>query len=142
MSKNLNSGSYELGLDGLDDFARNLASSFSSGVIILRGDLASGKTTLTKALCAAKGIDKSVVSSPTFSLMHEYGRVFHYDLYRSDFDSICQNGLIESFFEDGLHIAEWGDERLESALKKYKIPLCIITISALEKARKYEVSFA
>ena len=142
MLKSSNTASYELGLDELDGFALELLQSFKSGVVILRGDLAAGKTTLTKALCAACGVDKTAVSSPTFSLMHEYGGGFHYDLYRSDFDSICQNGLFENFFEDGLHIAEWGDERLENALKKYKIPLCIIKISALENSRKYEVSFA
>ena len=47
MLKSSNTASYELGLDELDGFALHLLKSFKSGVVILRGDLAAGKTTLT-----------------------------------------------------------------------------------------------
>ena len=48
-----------------------------SGVVLLSGDLASGKTTLVKAIIKAHGIEESV-TSPTFSLMQIYGKdIYH-----------------------------------------------------------------
>lgn len=131
----------ELDLTGLESFASDILRLFDKGVIILQGDLASGKTTLTKAI--AKALNKSdCVTSPTFSLMSDYDGLFHYDLYRVDTTQIMQNGLFENFFEDALHIVEWGDETLINKLKKFEIPLCVIKISNSPKGRKYEVNFA
>src|SRR5687768_17201491 len=55
-------------------------------VILLSGDLGSGKTTLTKAVCSRLGVAESI-TSPTFSLVNEYpdaagGFIYHMDLYR------------------------------------------------------------
>ena len=80
-----------------------------SGVVLLSGDLASGKTTLVKAIIKAHGIDESV-TSPTFSLMQIYGKdIYHYDIYQIGFDGMAKNGLFENLFEEGLHLVEWGD---------------------------------
>lgn len=131
----------ELDLTGLESFASDILRLFDKGVIILQGDLASGKTTLVKAI--AKALNKhECVTSPTFSLMSDYDGLFHYDLYRVDTTQIMQNGLFENFFEDALHIVEWGDETLINKLKKFEIPLCVIKISNSPKGRKYEVNFA
>lgn len=109
------------------------------GVIILKGDLASGKTTLVKAIAKAKGID-SDVTSPTFSVMQGYeNNVFHYDIFQNGFDGILKNGLFENFFEEGLHLVEWGDDELEEMLKKFDIAYVKIIISPHENGRKYEV---
>lgn len=140
------SKSFEMlcGLSGLDDFAKKILEFQNSGAIILQGDLASGKTTLTKAFAKALGKSESV-SSPTFTLCQDYGDFYHYDLYRVNFDEIMINGLFENFLEDGVHIAEWGDERLIKALKKYGIPTCVIIITPCTPCgdeRRYEVSFA
>ena len=52
----------------------------TSAIVFLTGDLASGKTTLTKAIAKAKGVE-SEVTSPTFSLQQCYDEnLFHYDL--------------------------------------------------------------
>ncbi|ANE34256.1 tRNA (adenosine(37)-N6)-threonylcarbamoyltransferase complex ATPase subunit type 1 TsaE [Campylobacter hyointestinalis] len=129
---------FELGLDELDAIVQKLP---KTGVIVLRGDLASGKTTLTKAIVASFGI-KADVTSPTFSIMQNYENIYHYDIYQNGFDGLKANGLFENLFEDGLHIVEWGDENLIRLLKKYGIDVCIVDITAKENKRIYEVSFA
>ncbi|CUU71580.1 ATP/GTP binding protein [Campylobacter hyointestinalis] len=129
---------FELGLDELDTIVQKLP---KTGVIVLRGDLASGKTTLTKAIVASFGI-KANVTSPTFSIMQNYENIYHYDIYQNGFEGLKANGLFENLFEDGLHIVEWGDENLVRLLKKYGIDVCIVDITAKENKRIYEVSFA
>ncbi|RAZ48349.1 tRNA (adenosine(37)-N6)-threonylcarbamoyltransferase complex ATPase subunit type 1 TsaE [Campylobacter hyointestinalis] len=129
---------FELGLDELDAIVQKLP---KTGVIVLRGDLASGKTTLAKAIVASFGI-KADVTSPTFSIMQNYENIYHYDIYQNGFDGLKANGLFENLFEDGLHIVEWGDENLIRLLKKYGIDVCIVDITAKENKRIYEVSFA
>jgi len=132
------SKSFELSQNELLNLVKTLP---SQGVIILRGNLASGKTTLVKEIAKFRGFD-GVVSSPTFSVMQNYGDIYHYDLYQSGFDGIIKNGLFENFFEDGLHLVEWGDERLENALKKFEIDYSIIEIEPLGNKRLYKVSYA
>ena len=110
-----------------------------SGVIILQGDLASGKTTLVKAIVKAHGIDADV-TSPTFSVMQSYGdKIFHYDIYQSGFEGILKNGLFENLLEDGLHLVEWGDESLQKMLAKFGEKYIKIIISPSANGRKYEV---
>lgn len=125
-----------LNLNELDELIKILP---REGVIILKGDLASGKTTLVKAIAKAHGVS-SDVTSPTFSVMQGYENgIFHYDIYQNGFEGIIKNGLFENFFEEGLHLVEWGDDELEKMLKKFDIDYIKICISAHEKGRKYEV---
>ena len=57
-------------------------------MLLLSGDLGAGKTTFVRGLAEGLGIDPDEVSSPTFTLLHEYrgGRLtlYHADLYRLD----------------------------------------------------------
>jgi tRNA threonylcarbamoyladenosine biosynthesis protein TsaE len=84
------------------------------GVVLLIGNLGAGKTTLTKGiaegLCAAKADD---VSSPTFTLIHEYGdpvRIYHVDLYRLETLEQAQRlGLDELMDSAALVLVEWGE---------------------------------
>ncbi|WP_291952675.1 tRNA (adenosine(37)-N6)-threonylcarbamoyltransferase complex ATPase subunit type 1 TsaE [Campylobacter sp.] len=111
-----------------------------SGVIILKGELASGKTTLVQHFAKFLNISQEV-NSPTFSIMQSYpfkdGLLYHYDIYQEGFDGLIKNGLIENFFEDGLHLVEWGDEKLKKYLDKYQIFNIILEIISYKNERKY-----
>lgn len=112
------------------------------GIILLCGDLASGKTTLVQHLAKARGV-KDAVNSPTFSLMQSYetpqSAIFHYDIYNNGFAGLVQRGLAENLFENGLHLIEWGDENLELWLKKMSLDYLKISIFVLKNKRKYEI---
>jgi tRNA threonylcarbamoyladenosine biosynthesis protein TsaE len=86
-------------------------------VILLRGDLGSGKTAFVRGLAAGLGIDTDEVTSPTFTLVHEYrgGRLplVHVDLYRLDQVDLDEIGLDPDLAERGIVAIEWA-ERLTS----------------------------
>jgi tRNA threonylcarbamoyladenosine biosynthesis protein TsaE len=83
------------------------------GVVLLIGNLGAGKTTLAKGIVNGLGAAApDEVSSPTFTLIHEYGegRVYHVDLYRLDEPrEVATLGLEEIFERDGLVLIEWGE---------------------------------
>lgn len=83
-------------------------------VVLLTGNLGAGKTTLAKGM--VKGLSAAPpdeVSSPTFTLIHEYGeppRVYHIDLYRLETAAEAATlGLDEIFERDALVLIEWGE---------------------------------
>lgn len=126
---------YELGLNELDSLVNELP---NSGIIALRGNLASGKTTLSKAIIN----NQNIVTSPTFSIMQEYDGIYHYDIYQGGFEAIKQNGLYENLYEDGLHIIEWADDKLLEFASKNGLNVCIIDIEICDNKRVYKVSYA
>lgn len=83
-------------------------------LVLLTGELGSGKTTLTKGIVAGlNAATEDEVTSPTFTLIHEYGggqRVFHGDLYRienfHDFETL---GLEDIFSKPATVILEWSE---------------------------------
>jgi tRNA threonylcarbamoyladenosine biosynthesis protein TsaE len=85
----------------------------SRGVVLLIGNLGAGKTTLAKGIVNGLGAAApDEVSSPTFTLIHEYGegRVYHVDLYRLDDPrEVATLGLDEIFDRDALVLIEWGE---------------------------------
>jgi tRNA threonylcarbamoyladenosine biosynthesis protein TsaE len=82
-------------------------------VVLLIGNLGAGKTTLAKGIISGLGAaPPEEVSSPTFTLIHEYGegRVYHIDLYRLDRpEQIATLGLEEIFDRDAVVLIEWGE---------------------------------
>ena len=82
-------------------------------VILLNGDLGTGKTTFTKLLVQHLGGNLNDVTSPTFNLMHQYQTknfdVWHFDLYRLKSVDELYNIGIEEALMSGVSILEWGD---------------------------------
>ncbi len=98
------------------------------GVIILQGDLAAGKTTLTQAFAKHLGLEDAV-TSPTFSLQQCYGeKMFHYDIYNHGLDHFLSLGMLEELEKEGYHLIEWGDTALATLLKSAQIPTIVVTI--------------
>ena len=100
--------------------ARELASDLSAGdVVLLSGNLGAGKTAFVRGLASGLGIDQEEVSSPTFTLVHEYrgGRLtlYHADLYRLERVATDDLGLEEMGVKDGVLAIEWPD-RLTHAM--------------------------
>lgn len=86
-------------------------------LVIVRGDLGAGKTTLVKGMAAAlKAASPEEVTSPTFTLVHEYKgprvRLFHLDVYRLENEHEVEGlGLWEmADANDALVLVEWGDK--------------------------------
>ncbi len=85
-------------------------------LVVLQGDLGMGKTTLVRGIAAALGADASEVTSPTFTLVHEYKgrktRLIHLDLYRLENEAEVETtGLWEmADAGDALVMVEWGDK--------------------------------
>ena len=85
-------------------------------LVVLRGDLGMGKTTLVRGMAEALGAGADEVSSPTFTLVHEYKgrktRLIHLDLYRLETEREIEGiGLWEmAEAADALVLVEWGDK--------------------------------
>ena len=93
---------------------RHLAEDVDAGsVLALKGELGSGKTSFTKGLVAGLG-SSAAVTSPTFTIVHEYqgGRlaVYHFDFFRlENREAAARLGLDDYFFDEGLSVIEWAD---------------------------------
>ncbi|HEU5458572.1 MAG TPA: tRNA (adenosine(37)-N6)-threonylcarbamoyltransferase complex ATPase subunit type 1 TsaE [Terracidiphilus sp.] len=96
-------------------------------LLILRGDLGTGKTTLVKGIAEAlEAADADEVTSPTFTLVHEYDgvqegrpvKLYHLDVYRLEGERQLESlGLDELLTPDALVLVEWG-EKFKSIKKK------------------------
>jgi tRNA threonylcarbamoyladenosine biosynthesis protein TsaE len=98
-------------------FGRTLAELLAPPkVVLLRGDLGAGKTTLVKGIAAAfGGAEEEEVTSPTFTLVHEYrgprANLYHIDLYRIDTQRELETlGLDDLRSEDSVLLIEWGEK--------------------------------
>ncbi|MFB1640141.1 tRNA (adenosine(37)-N6)-threonylcarbamoyltransferase complex ATPase subunit type 1 TsaE [Campylobacter sp. MRC_CM3] len=112
------------------------------GVVLLQGDLASGKTSLVQAWVKFLNLSDQV-TSPTFSIMQKYQNenicIYHYDVYQEGLEGLLKNGLFDNLFEEGLHLVEWGDEQLKEKLFQFGILSTVVKISVEKNKRKYEI---
>lgn len=93
--------------------ARFAAELQPGAVLLLSGDLGAGKTAFTKGLAEGLGIDAAEVTSPTFTLVHEYrqGRLplVHIDLYRLEKVDLDELGMDADLAGQGVLAIEWSD---------------------------------
>ena len=116
-------------------------------LLVLRGDLGTGKTTLVKGIAQAlDAAEPDEVTSPTFTLLHEYDgtrdgrpvKLFHLDVYRLEGERQLETlGLDELLTPDALVLVEWG-EKFKSIRKKSTGEIAIT--SAGGDARRITVS--
>jgi tRNA threonylcarbamoyladenosine biosynthesis protein TsaE len=109
-------------------------------VVLLIGNLGAGKTTLAKGIVSGLGAAESEdVTSPTFTLIHEYGdgRVYHIDLYRLDrAEQAAALGLDEIFDREAVVLIEWG-ERFPQLLPEDRVEIRLESLSP--EARRIEI---
>lgn len=109
------------------NFAKNLASKLQpKDVIILTGDLGSGKTKFTEGILTFFGLENEI-SSPTFTIVNEYIKecqngninIYHLDVYRLEDSSEFYEIGGEEYFENGICIIEWGEIIKEALPNEY-----------------------
>lgn len=96
------------------NFAKDFAKDLKKGdIIVLTGELGSGKTKFTQGVLTYFGLENEI-SSPTFTIVNEYIKdninIYHFDVYRlEDIDEFYAMGG-EEYFEKGICIIEWGEQ--------------------------------
>lgn len=101
------------------ELAKKIAKNLKTGdIIVLTGELGSGKTKFTEGFLSYFNIENEL-SSPTFNIVNEYDTpnfpIYHFDVYRlEDIDEFYAIGG-EEYFSSGICIIEWG-EKIEEAL--------------------------
>jgi tRNA threonylcarbamoyladenosine biosynthesis protein TsaE len=126
--------------DETTEVGRQLASQLKPGsIVLLRGDLGAGKTTLVKGIAEGfNAADAEAVTSPTFTLIHEYCgpdvTLYHIDLYRIDtqreLDTLALDDLIEP---NTILLIEWG-EKFERFARDRDVEIAIEHKSGDERA--------
>lgn len=113
-------------VDGLSELRRRaedineLINESGCDIVLFRGDMGAGKTTLIRELCTVRGVT-DVVTSPTFALINEYrdnrdGTIYHFDFYRiNTINEVLDLGYEEYFYGDGLCFVEW-PEKIEELI--------------------------
>ena len=102
--------------------AFKMASMLKKGdVLVLCGDLGSGKTKFTEGFLTYFGLENEI-SSPTFTIVNEYKKnninIYHFDVYRLEDSSEFYAIGGDEYFENGICLIEWG-ELIEPILSKY-----------------------
>jgi tRNA threonylcarbamoyladenosine biosynthesis protein TsaE len=111
----------------------------AKAVVLLIGNLGAGKTTLAKGIVKGLGAAQpDDVSSPTFTLIHEYGpSVCHVDLYRLDrAEQVATIGLDELFERRVVVLIEWG-ERFPELMPAERVEIRLRTVG--ENAREIHI---
>ncbi len=112
-------------------------------LVLLRGDLGAGKTTLIKGIAAAfEAASEDDVTSPTFTLVHEYrgplANLYHIDLYRVDTPRQLETlGLDDLIAEDSVLLIEWG-EKFSRFVRDRDVEISLERVG--ENDRKIQVS--
>lgn len=120
------------------NFAKKFASKLKkSDIIVLSGELGSGKTKFTEGILSFFNLENEI-SSPTFTIVNEYKfntiNIFHFDVYRLEDSSEFYAIGGEEYFDKGICIIEWG-EIIEDALPKNYIKIEFSRNTDIENGR-------
>jgi tRNA threonylcarbamoyladenosine biosynthesis protein TsaE len=125
---------------------RELASQLAPPkLVVLRGDLGAGKTTLVKGIAEGfRAASHDDVTSPTFTLVHEYrgpaATVYHIDLYRIDTPRELETlGLDDLMTENSVLLIEWG-EKFPRFQRERDVEIALERVS--ENQRKIRLTIA
>ena len=127
-------------LSELDKASNFVLKNINHNIILITGEVGTGKTTLIKEYCKLIGVEE-IVNSPTYTLINEYqnkrGKIVHMDLYRvKDINEINELGLFE-YLENNIVIIEWP----EIIIKMIDIKYSMINITFInEKERKLSIN--
>jgi len=101
-------------------FAKNLK---KNSLIFLEGELGTGKTTFVKGIGKGLGI-KDIIKSPSFLIIHNYGKMVHIDLYRiqsSTIEELEEMGIIEALNSKKIKVVEWPNNLVKKLYPEAKI---------------------
>lgn len=78
-------------------------------IVFLKGELGSGKTTFVRFALEKLGVDEEdFCGSPTFTIINEYGKIYHIDLYRlNSIDDVYESGVYDYLNGEGIFFIEW-----------------------------------
>lgn len=125
-------------------FAKTFAKDLKKGdVIVLSGDLGSGKTKFVEGILSYYGMENEI-SSPTFTIVNEYRcdteNIYHFDVYRlENSDEFYAIGG-EEYFQKGICFIEWG-EIVEDILPKHYIKIKFSRNLDEENKREIEIDY-
>ncbi len=112
-------------------------------VVVLFGDLGSGKTTMIQGIGWGLGLDKNVyINSPSFVILKQYQAklaIYHFDLYRlRNFEELKEIGYPDLFCSNGVALVEWAEK-----IKKYLSEYIMIKMKYISpNERSIEVSYS
>jgi tRNA threonylcarbamoyladenosine biosynthesis protein TsaE len=113
-------------------------------LVLLRGDLGAGKTTLVKGIAEAfEAAAQDDVTSPTFTLIHEYhgprANLYHIDLYRVDTPRQLETlGLDDLIADNSVLLIEWG-EKFPRFVRERDVEIALERLSETERRIKFSL---
>ena len=123
-------------------FARNFAKTLHTGdLVVLTGDLGSGKTKFVQGILTHFGLEKEI-SSPTFTIVNEYSNgqdtIYHFDVYRLDSSDEFYAIGGEEYLQNGICLMEWG-EMIQDVLPSSYIHITFEKSSEDENIRIFHI---
>ena len=115
---------YKFTLDEIEDVAKSLINEINGvNIILLKGELGTGKTTLIKSILKNLGIEENI-TSPTFSIVNQYSTsnllINHFDLYRiKSLKELDVIGFEEYLDNEGISFIEWPEIAMSKICYRY-----------------------